>query len=260
MMDMDMKRLDDAGPVASPVTAMRRGNSDRQRHATFILSLCIASAIHGGLIYLGWRIMTVAERPSASIRGGNGGSFGKRTFARLDGVAIAGKLQEVEIPAVPPSATPEINFDHATPSDPVGFEKSRDRLEALPAFAEVMETKLAFLDADDGRGPRAPGVKIAADSETSGISGPPTAQSGNEPPHYPREALRKRLEGTVLLSVQVGADGSVLRVGVAQSSGHAILDDAAIEAVQRWRFSPALLRGVPAASKITQAINFVFRD
>ncbi len=47
------------------------------------------------------------------------------------------------------------------------------------------------------------------------------------------------VEGMVMLKVLVGREGSVLRMEVAQSSGHELLDRAASEAVKNWRFVPA---------------------
>jgi protein TonB len=47
---------------------------------------------------------------------------------------------------------------------------------------------------------------------------------------YPRAALRERLEGRVELALRIGRDGTVLGVRVAESSGYALLDTAALEA------------------------------
>ena len=64
-------------------------------------------------------------------------------------------------------------------------------------------------------------------------------------PAYPRDALRRRIEGTVLLQVLVDADGRPLDVLVQQSSGNRLLDDAARQQVlKRWRFRPAMQDGI----------------
>jgi len=47
------------------------------------------------------------------------------------------------------------------------------------------------------------------------------------------------LEGTVRLKVLISREGSALKIEIAQSSGHEILDKAAAEAVRNWRFIPA---------------------
>lgn len=68
--------------------------------------------------------------------------------------------------------------------------------------------------------------------------------SGNVPPMYPMDAFRQGWEGTVLLRVWIRANGDVFRVEIAQSSGFAILDAAAANAVRKWRGQPAEVDGV----------------
>lgn len=56
-------------------------------------------------------------------------------------------------------------------------------------------------------------------------------------PRYPALAIRMQMEGTVHLSIRVDAEGRVLAVVVLESSGHELLDRAAVETVkERWRF------------------------
>jgi len=60
----------------------------------------------------------------------------------------------------------------------------------------------------------------------------------NAPPRYPAVARRLRLQGTATVRALVGTDGRPQRVRLAISSGVEVLDDAALEAVQRWTFVP----------------------
>ena len=60
----------------------------------------------------------------------------------------------------------------------------------------------------------------------------------NPPPSYPPQAVARGLEGVVLLEVTIGRDGTVQRIRVLESSGHAVLDGAAVSAIQRWRARP----------------------
>lgn len=53
------------------------------------------------------------------------------------------------------------------------------------------------------------------------------AQTGLKPP-YPPEALRDRVEGPVSISTCIDASGKTFAPGVAKSSGHAVLDEAAL--------------------------------
>ncbi len=50
---------------------------------------------------------------------------------------------------------------------------------------------------------------------------------------YPREAIDRGLEGHVVLLLHLDVDGRIQTAEVASSSGHAILDDAALQAVRR---------------------------
>ena len=58
---------------------------------------------------------------------------------------------------------------------------------------------------------------------------------------YPSRALREEVEGTVGVSVTVGANGRATACRVTSSSGSSVLDQAACRGMQRYsRFNPAL--------------------
>ena len=58
-------------------------------------------------------------------------------------------------------------------------------------------------------------------------------------PVYPPSAIRQELEGTVRVRILVDERGRARDVQVSKSSGYTQLDDAAVDAVRRWQFSPA---------------------
>jgi protein TonB len=78
----------------------------------------------------------------------------------------------------------------------------------------------------------------------------------NMPPAYPPDALGRGEQGRVLLSIQVAPSGRASAVLVVSSSGYAILDDAARDAVLGWRFLPADLRGKPVWSTLLLPVRF----
>jgi protein TonB len=88
------------------------------------------------------------------------------------------------------------------------------------------------------------------------------AEYGMNPvPTYPASARRREQQGTVTLKVQVGADGSVVRAEVAESSGYEALDDAALQSVRaRWRFVPARRAGVAFESWVLVPIRFALTE
>ncbi|MFH1496059.1 MAG: energy transducer TonB, partial [Pseudomonadota bacterium] len=65
------------------------------------------------------------------------------------------------------------------------------------------------------------------------------AYLNNPPPAYPLSARRRGIEGRVLVRAEVLADGSCNRVELKKTSGFDPLDQAALEAVKKWRFVPA---------------------
>jgi protein TonB len=67
---------------------------------------------------------------------------------------------------------------------------------------------------------------------------PPRILSKVEPV-YPEGARSAGLEGTVLVKIQILANGAPGDITVNRSSGHDSLDEAAIAAVRQWRFIPA---------------------
>lgn len=76
------------------------------------------------------------------------------------------------------------------------------------------------------------------------------------PPVYPSRERERGVEGTVRLRVSVDAAGEVTAAAVADSSGSAALDAAALEAVRGWRFHPATEGGVPVATVVLQPVSF----
>jgi protein TonB len=62
----------------------------------------------------------------------------------------------------------------------------------------------------------------------------------NPSPEYPRLARRRGYQGTVVLEVLVDQKGRVGDLKVFQSSGHTVLDKAAMTSVKEWLFEPAI--------------------
>jgi len=75
-------------------------------------------------------------------------------------------------------------------------------------------------------------------------------------PLYPRSARRSGLEGMVKVSAMVDVSGAVTSAEVLASSGHELLDQAALDAVRRAVFAPALREGKPVPCRIVIPIRF----
>lgn len=78
------------------------------------------------------------------------------------------------------------------------------------------------------------------------------------PPQYPAEEFYLGITGTVVLIMDVGLDGAVEQVFVEQSSRNRALDKAAIEAARTWRFSSAVVNGVPARGRVRIPVSFAW--
>jgi protein TonB len=65
------------------------------------------------------------------------------------------------------------------------------------------------------------------------------AYLNNPPPAYPLAARRRGMHGTAIIRAQVLENGDCRHAGVKKSSGHPLLDQAALDAVKQWRFVPA---------------------
>lgn len=82
----------------------------------------------------------------------------------------------------------------------------------------------------------------------------------NPKPVYPAVARRRGMQGVVLLNVEVNANGRVTRIKILQSSGFRILDVAAIQSVEQWKFIPGSKGGINAASIVKIPIRFSLQE
>jgi protein TonB len=88
-------------------------------------------------------------------------------------------------------------------------------------------------------------------------SGPASVSNTHTTPPYPQEARSASHQGTVLLNITVGPQGDVMNATVAQSSGFAELDQAAVTwVIGHWKYKPATQGGVPMTSTTQAAVKF----
>ncbi|MCQ4167237.1 energy transducer TonB [Tahibacter harae] len=97
------------------------------------------------------------------------------------------------------------------------------------------------------------------------VAAAPAAPSGDTrdavlvksvPPQYPNAALRRRQEGWVQVEFTVAADGSVANARVLDADPPRTFDRAALDAVQRWTFNPALRNGAAVEATVRRRIEF----
>lgn len=74
-------------------------------------------------------------------------------------------------------------------------------------------------------------------------------------PEYSEEARKAKYQGTVVLWIIVDPQGQPQDIRVVRSVGKG-LDEKAVEAVRKWRFEPAKLKGQPVAVQINTEVTF----
>ena len=76
-------------------------------------------------------------------------------------------------------------------------------------------------------------------------------------PVYPPIAQSARVQGIVIIEATIGPNGKVTDARVLRSIP--LLDQAALEAVRQWEFTPTLLNGVPVPVIMTVTVNFTLQ-
>jgi protein TonB len=168
------------------------------------------------------------------------------------------EAEPVELMAVKASTSQEAQLTH----DPV---TSVLQPEPITAGAAIGEPSGVGSAAD---GPRTGGID-GEGSNRVGTGGGTVEPGGggnsygipaylrNPLPPYPRVAREHGWEGTTLLQVEVLDDGSGGNVEILKSSGHEVLDKAAVKTVRSWQFLPARSGDTPIRSLVE--IPFRFR-
>ena len=164
---------------------------------------------------------------------------------------------EAPVPEPQPEPTPEPEPVVEPPPKPVPPRAQRPvakpRSPPVPAATARPARPAATASGRDS--PRAATRQDQADNGRL-----PVAYLNNPAPAYPREARRLGHQGTVRLRVLVTAEGRAADVQIAGSSGVASLDEAALRAVRRWRFTPARHGGHASAAWVLIPVRFQLRD
>lgn len=199
-----------------------------------------------------------------------------RTEPRRPGLALQVRGEETEEAERPPEPLPEPvaarapaeAFPQEREPEPVDFDEIEYEEVAVLAVAAP---RLAHrLDRPLRRREPPPPVRAApsppAPVRFTPVAAPPRPRGptrgaqlvslGEHPVEYPRAARRAGLEGRVGLRLRVGADGRVQDVRVIESSGHDMLDEAAVKAAWFWRFDPALENGRRVEGHYERVVRF----
>lgn len=151
-------------------------------------------------------------------------------------------LPEVENPQDAPKPAPV----EPTPIKPIQTENLAAEAETIvtsndltmtDAEAPAAATTSPLRQETSGSSSPAASSAMSSGGSRSGIAAPGILSKVD--PVYPSDARQAGLEGTVLLRVQILANGRPGEISVDRSTGHSSLDDAAVAAVSQWQFIPA---------------------
>jgi len=165
---------------------------------------------------------------------------------------IAAQVPPIEVVFTPPQVPPQTLKPE--PPKPQPKEPPRPRAAAAkpaPTPAPAQEVVSAPVQTNP---PIAAAPAPVAETVTDARADADYLQ--NPAPQYPPFAQRQGWEGTVKLQVLVLPDGRAGKVELQQSSGRKALDDAALAAVQNWRFVPAKRGSVAVDGWVNVPIEF----
>jgi protein TonB len=169
-----------------------------------------------------------------------------------------------EIPALPPPPVEEMQpklpdtgaiemFSTVPDTAPVREDKTgalRSSIEMPPASNEGGQAA-SFAIADPNSG-----GSVSAATTDGALSEAKPFYKKNPRPHYPDIARKRNVQGTVVVLALVNEKGGVEETRVETSSGHALLDNAAIAAVKSWEFEPGRRGDKPVKSYVKLPITF----
>jgi len=191
----------------------------------------------------------------AAPQAAGGGSFDARPATRG---AVPQVIRPVFIPpAIARNETPKLILDS-------GLDVAVPRMD-LPVMGNPLASAAAGGPPSGGRG----GARGLGDDGSDGVGNGPGGRGGFQKvlgatppvviykvePDYADEARKAHLQGTVLVAVDIDEQGRVSRVRVLQPLGLG-LDEKAVDAVQRWRFRPALKDGKPVPYPAAIEVRF----
>jgi protein TonB len=164
--------------------------------------------------------------------------------------------REAPAPVVPAAPAPPSRVVQPAPA----AVKSEAPVVSAPVAALIEATPVSQPAA-------APMPEVSAAPRTAPVEPAPitppdvrVAYLSNPRPAYPLTARRLGLEGRVTLRAEILENGSCGRIAVAQSSGHELLDSAALQAVKQWHFMPARRGGEAVAAWAEIPVSFRLRE
>jgi protein TonB len=226
-----------------------------------MLAQALSVAIHAAVIAGGGLLFM--RQAQFGMSTGQGGAVGLASRRVLQAEVQIGPQPEKPMPVTGRASAPnppdelspvpdpdaEVALTAAPPPVGTGFNSSD-----LPGSAATRTVPLAGPPSVGSPGTLT--AKMFASGDGGAKSSARPVYLDNPPPTYPMSARQKEQEGRVLLRVTIGDGGAVKDVKIKKTSGFAVLDDAALNAVKKWTFAPATIGGVKVEDTIDLPIVF----
>ncbi|MEW5805847.1 MAG: energy transducer TonB [Acidobacteriota bacterium] len=152
--------------------------------------------------------------------------------------------------AVQQKLTKKMPIPDPTPDEPEPIKEPEPEpeIELIPPDAEIM-IGIPAPEAPPQQGPLIAGV--------AGVTNPELIPETKLLPVYPELARKAKIEGSVILQAVIKKDGTVGDIVILRSPGAKLgFEEAAAEAVKKWRYKPALQNGRPVDVYFTVEVNF----
>jgi protein TonB len=202
-------------------------------------SLLLHALVISQFTFLGSRVAKPAETPPAIEV--------ELSFAPAAQPAAPAKLEATPTPQKP-APSEKLPTPLSTPNP------SAETLAAPPVNEPPAEKSAAAPTPATGANADSPGHA----STNTGDNRQPSVVFGPRP-SYPPEARAGGREGKVRVKVLIAENGTPGEIQLAESSGSASLDEAALTTLRRWHFQPALRNGQPVLAWVTVPVIFSLR-
>ncbi|MBI1260342.1 MAG: TonB family protein [Rhizobiales bacterium] len=144
-----------------------------------------------------------------------------------------------------------------TSSQPVATETNSGMAEASKDSSAMAAGEAGSqAGAGDGSASTSPAGESAAPVFVS----EPKFRVPPRPPVYPLRAQRLGQHGEALIRARLDRRGMPADVRLWKSTGHVLLDNAALAAVRRWQFEPARRQGIPVEGWVQIPVRFALKN
>jgi periplasmic protein TonB len=187
----------------------------------FPFALALGLLLNGAMFYTLWKLTNVSFEVEAK-------EATRIEFTRMRRDSETTTRREEKVEREPPPPTPEVPSIAASSANVGG---------AAVNLAPVIDTAGAMT-----------GLSISAGSDRD------IQPLVRIPPEFPPRALSRGTEGWVTLQFTITETGSVADIVVVDASPKGVFDDAAIKALQRWRYNPKIEGAQAVARKGVQVL------